>query len=86
MGVNILTFISKIFETFIAGMLGMAISFINSIMQSFGNTLFTIFNAFGNDLNGYGWAMPIILIVALASLCAGALAILSVGKAIEDVE
>lgn len=86
MGVGILTFIGYLFSTFFAGLIGSFQAFISSIIGGLGTVLSTIFVTYGNRLGTYGWAMPIVLVVSLALAVGGAILVLSVGKAIEDVE
>ena len=85
-GVNILQFIGQLFSTFLAGLLGAGESFFSSFINSLGNLFYTIFASYGNDVSKYGWAIPIVIVASLAATVMSALAVLSVGKVIEDVE
>ena len=85
-GVSILQFIGQFFSTLLAGLLGAGESFFSSFINSLGALFYTIFADYGVQVSKYGWAIPIVIVVSLSAMVMGALAELSVGKVIEDVE
>lgn len=85
-GVSILQFIGQFFSTLLAGLLGAAESFFSSFINSLGTLFYSTFVSYGVQVSKYGWAIPIVIVASLSAMVMGALAELSIGKVIEDVE
>jgi hypothetical protein len=67
-------------------LLGAGESFFSGFINSLGALFYHVFVSYGIEVSKYGWAIPIVIVASLSAMVMGALAELSIGKVIEDVE